>query len=241
MSLLHLDSSANRCPESLSRRLTAQFAGAWRARHPGGAYRHRDLAASSVPPLDAAFCALGRRAEHRGLVPLAQVAALAATPAERRAWAAARPLIEEILAASTILLGAPMYNFGVPAALKAWIDRVSFPGAFTDPGTGHSLLRTATVIAVTPRGGTYAPGTPRQDCDFQGPYLRAYFRRHGVAEENIHLVCPELTLAGLVPHLASSRPQAAASLASAEAQLTALAAAPDPAADTMGLLDLQRS
>ena len=224
-SLLHLDSSANRASESVSRQLTALFADTWRARHGSAGYRYRDLAADPVPPLDAAYCRLGRRVERRGLVPLPRVAALAASPAGERAWSLALPLIGELLAADTVLIGAPMYNYGVPAALKAWIDRVSFPGAFTDPGTGDSHLRGTTVVVVTARGGAYGPGSPREGRDFQVPYLRAYFRKQGVAEENVHVVTAELTLAGLVPHLARFQPQGARSLAAARAEVATLASA----------------
>ncbi|HEY6423100.1 MAG TPA: NAD(P)H-dependent oxidoreductase [Pseudonocardiaceae bacterium] len=78
-----------------------------------------------------------------------------------------------------MLIGAPMYNYSVPASLKAWIDRVSFPGAFTDPDTGDSLLHATRVVVITARGGAYGPGTPRQAWDFQTPYLRAYFGTQG--------------------------------------------------------------
>src|SRR5690349_22305484 len=70
-SLLHLDSSANRFGEPVTRELTALFADAWRARHGPAGYRYRDLAADPVPP-DTACCALGRRVERHGLVPPAR-------------------------------------------------------------------------------------------------------------------------------------------------------------------------
>lgn len=223
-SLLHLDSGAHLSEESLSRRLTALFADAWRARHESAGYRYRDLVAEPVPALDTAYCALGRQAERRGVVPPERVADLAQDPAEEQAWAMTRPLITELLAADTVLIGAPMYNFSIPAALKAWIDRVSFPGAFRDPGTGESLLRGTRVVVITPRGGAYGPGTPGDGSDFHAPYLRAYFARHGVAAENMHVVTAELALAGLAPHLAHLRRQAEESLAAATAAVTSLAA-----------------
>jgi FMN-dependent NADH-azoreductase len=221
-SLLHLDSSANHPDESVSRQMTALFADRWRALHPRAAYRHRDLAADPVVPLDSAYCALGRRLERDGLVPPAAVSALTASPAERRQWELTLPLIAEVLAADTVLIGAPMYNYGIPAALKAWIDRVSFPGAFIDPRNEDRMLRHTRVVVVTTRGGAYGPGSPRHACDFQTTYLRTYFVRQGVSERNIHIVTAELTLAGLVPHLARFGPMAADSLAAARAELTAL-------------------
>ena len=133
-------------------------------------------------------------------------------------------MITELRAADTVLIGAPMYNLSVPAALKAWIDRVTFPGAFRDPETGTSLLKDTRVIVVAARGGAYGPGTPRQAMDFQVSYLRAYFGKQGVPDENISVITAEMTLAGLAPHLARFRPQAETSLAAARAEITELAA-----------------
>jgi FMN-dependent NADH-azoreductase len=225
MNLLHIDSSADTADDSVTRRLTALFATTWRAAHRTGRHRHRDLCADPVPPLTAAQATLGRRVELAGSVAPEKVPALVENPAEEHAWALTRPLIEEVRTADTLLLGVPMYNFSVPASLKAWIDRVTFPGAFTDSGTGESLLRDLRVVVVLARGGGYGPGTPREHDDFQTPYLRAYFGHLGVRPENLHLVAAELTLAGMLPHLAPFAPLAQDSLARARAAVTALAAA----------------
>ncbi|QXJ23193.1 NAD(P)H-dependent oxidoreductase [Actinomadura graeca] len=221
--MLHLDSSHS--GDSVTRRLTALFADTWRKAHGPSGHRHRDLAADPVPPVAPAYCALGRRVERHGPVPPAKVEALAEDADERREWALTRPLIMELLAARTVVIGAPMYNFSVSTALKAWIDRVTFPGAFSDPGSGASLLDGTRVVVITARGGAYGPGTPREGFDFQAPYLRAYFGGLGVAEENLELVHAEMTLAWLVPELARFQDMAAASLAAAEARITALATA----------------
>jgi FMN-dependent NADH-azoreductase len=68
----------------------------------------------------------------------------------------------------------------------------------------------------------------REGWDFQTPYLRAYLSKQGVAEEHIHFVNAELTLAGLVPHLAHLRAMATDSLAAARAEVTALATTAAP-------------
>jgi FMN-dependent NADH-azoreductase len=223
VSLLHVDSSANRSDESISRRLTALFADAWRAVHGSAEYQYRDLAATPVPPLDTAYCALGRRVERHGLLPPARVAELIESPAEQREWELTRPLITELLSAGTVLIGAPMYNYSIPASLKAWIDRVSFPGAFHASDTGDSLLRDTKVVVITARGGSYGSGTPREAWDFQTPYLRAYFAKQGVSVVNLSFITAEMTLAGLVPRLADFRSSAASSLATAQAEVTGLA------------------
>jgi FMN-dependent NADH-azoreductase len=223
--LLHIDSSADATADSVSRRLTARFARTWRELHPTDRYRHRDLSATPVPPLTGAYTTLGRRVESEGFVPPAKVPALIEGVAERREWEATLPLITELKAAGTVLLGVPMYNFSVPASLKAWIDRVTFPGAFTDPDTGERLLGGTRVVVVMARGGGYGPGTPRESFDFQTPYLRAYFTGLGIAPDNLHLVAAELTRVDVLPHLAGLEDLAAASLGAAREAVTALAAA----------------
>lgn len=228
-SLLHLDSSAHRSEESVSRQLTALFAHTWRTAHGPAGYRYRDLAADPVPPLDTAYCSLGRRAERNGLVPPAGVDTLAESAAERREWSLTRPLITELLAADTVLVGAPMYNYAVSASLKAWIDRVGFPGALTDPDTGEGLLRGTKVVVISARGGAYGPGTPREGWDFQTPYLRAYFGEKGVAPHDLCFINAEMTMAELVPGLARFRSLAASSLAAARAEVIAAASGGGPA------------
>ncbi|MFJ6656629.1 FMN-dependent NADH-azoreductase [Streptomyces sp. NPDC091377] len=218
--LLHLDSSADLPADSVSRRLTGLFVSGWRDRHGERGHRYRDLSADPVPPLTPAYTTLGRRVEREGFVPPAKVPALIADAAEEREWRQTAPLVDELLAADTLLLGVPMYNFSVPASLKAWIDRVTFPGAFTDPDSGESLLRDTRVICVLARGGAYGPGTPRERSDFQAPYLRAYFGNLGVTD--LTVVAAELTRVDVLHHLAGLEDLAAASLAGAEETIRSL-------------------
>lgn len=145
-SLLHLDASVSPAGESVSRQLTALFADSWRERYgdtPCG-YRYRDLAAEPVPLVTAAYARFGYWVERHGTVAADQVAALVRDAEDERVWRTTLPLVEEVLAADVLLLGVPMYNLTVPAALMAWIDRVSFPGALLDPGTGTACCGTST-------------------------------------------------------------------------------------------------
>lgn len=222
--LLHIDSSADPTDDSVSRRLTGSFARTWRDRHGTAAHHHRDLSADPVPPITAAYTTLGRRVEREGFVPPAKVPALIENQAEEHEWELTLQLVTELLAADTVLLGVPMYNFSVPASLKAWIDRATFPGALTDPDTGESLLVRTRVVVVMARGGGYGPGTPREGFDFQTPYLKAYFGNLGVPPERLHLIAVELTCVDLLPQLAGLQDLATTSLAEAQAAVTALAA-----------------
>ncbi|MGW7681796.1 FMN-dependent NADH-azoreductase [Kribbella sp. NPDC054772] len=207
--LLHLDSSANRTDESVTRRLTRQFAAAYDDR------RYRDLAIQPVQPIDTAFCQLGRRSEQRGIVPLHQLDTIIETPAEEQAWALTKPLVEEVRAADTVVIGAPMYNYSLPAALKAWIDRITFPGAFPE-----GVLRDTQVVVISASGGAYGAGSPREGWDHETPYLRAYFTNLGVLDVNLTFIRAELTLTGLVPQLDQFTPMAQQSLADAERRIS---------------------
>ncbi|WP_432069708.1 FMN-dependent NADH-azoreductase [Streptomyces sp. AA1529] len=224
-SLLHIDAGASPAGESVSRRLTALFADRWRrdCGSAGHRYRYRDLAAEPVPLVTADYVRLGHRVERRGTVPVEQVAGLLRNAADRREWQLTRPLVAEVLAADVLLLGVPMYNLTVPAALLAWIDRISFPGALLDPGTGASRLRDKRIVVVCARGGGYGPGAPREGLDFQVPYLRGYFTDRGVPAERLHFVTRELTRAWDVPAMAPLRPRAAASATAARQSVTELA------------------
>nr|WP_225448746.1 NAD(P)H-dependent oxidoreductase [Streptacidiphilus sp. P02-A3a] len=222
--LLHLDASPSLPADSVSRRLAARYAEAWRDRHGTDGYRYRDLSADPVPLTDGGYALLGQRVERGGAVPLDKVAEFAEGVAEQRQWALTLPLISELLAADTLLIGTPMYNLSIPAALKAWIDRVTFPGAYTDPATGERLLSRTRVVVAAARGGGYGPGTPMEAFDFQIPYLRAYFARIGVAAANLHIVVAELTRSADIPALAQFQGLAASSLAAAREAMGVLAA-----------------
>jgi FMN-dependent NADH-azoreductase len=93
---------------------------------------------------------------------------------QRATLALSDQLISELQEADVIVLGSPMYNFGISAALKAWIDLVIRQGRTVDfsvrPPVG--LLLGKKFVLITARGGQYAPGTPTAAFDFQEPYLR---------------------------------------------------------------------
>lgn len=201
--LLHLDASGR--SESFSRRLGETFVADWRATHPDGVYTYRDLVANPVPPIDEDRVHLATQSSVNGVRDIETMDQVAAgAPELARSWAATRPLVEQLLAADVLLLGVPMYNFSVPAALKTWIDRVTLPWL---PLKGKSA------VVLSARGGGYGPGTPREQFDFQEPYLRAYFSVLGL--DDLEFVHAELTHATVMPFLAQFRDQHEASHAAA--------------------------
>lgn len=119
----------------------------------------RDLGKQPLPALDeAALGALFTPADQR-------------TPAQAARVAQDDALIAEVQAANVLVLGVPMYNFGVPAALKNWIDAIARAGVtfkYTDKGA-VGLLTGKKVYVALARGGIYRD-TP---ADSQVPYLKA--------------------------------------------------------------------
>lgn len=96
------------------------------------------------------------------------------TPAQQESLAVSDLLVEELLAADTIVIGAPMHNFTVSALLKAWIDQIVRVGRTVAWGAKgpEGLLKGKSVVVVTSRGGSFRPGTPTAAYDYQEPYLR---------------------------------------------------------------------
>jgi FMN-dependent NADH-azoreductase len=221
--LLHLDASAR--PASFSRSLGARFAERWRRHNPAGGYRYRDLAADPVPLISPGWTDICDELLRRGITEPARYAEVVDTDSERAAWAVCGPLLAELLAADLVLIGTPMYNFGVPAALKAWIDQVTFP-TMTLPGTRF--------VVLSARGGSYRPGTPRADVDHQERYLRDFFAGHfGVTDATF--VATELTNSMVDPRLAELAEAHRESHAAALAEIDRLTA-PENAAQLAGAI-----
>lgn len=198
--LLHIDSSIQG-GNSVSRKLTARAAAAWRFAHPGGGVTYRDLGANPLPHLDEAG-GLAR------LLPPDQH-----TPAQAESWKLTQALVEEVKAADTVLLGLPLYNYGVPSSVKAWVDHLIAPGLAFDPETQEGLLGGRDFVVIATRGGGYGPGAPREGWDHALPWFP-----HGLAVTGLEprYVEAELTLAKVNPSMASLIPMAEESLAAAE-------------------------
>jgi FMN-dependent NADH-azoreductase len=105
------------------------------------------------------------------------------TPAERATRAVSDALIGELRAADLIVIGAPMYNFGIPSTLKAWFDHVLRAGVtfrYTAEGP-EGLLKDKRAIVVETRGGLYSTG-PAAAMDAQEPHLRVMLGFMGITD-----------------------------------------------------------
>lgn len=98
-----------------------------------------------------------------------------------------RTVLEEFLAADTVVIGAPMYNFSLPSQLKAWIDRILVAGeTFRYTAEGPvGLVSGKRVIIALARGGFYAAGSPAAGLEHLQTYLTAVFGFIGVTPEFI--------------------------------------------------------
>ncbi|MFD1299351.1 FMN-dependent NADH-azoreductase [Lysobacter gummosus] len=157
MKLLHIDSSALGA-NSVTRELSAAVAARWQDEVAGLRIDYRDLDADPVPHLT------GRS--------LAKVDPAETEESER--------ILQQFLDADVIVLGAPMYNFGIPSTLKAWIDRVAVAGKtfrYTADGP-EGLAKGKKAIIVSGRGGLHTG----QPSDFQETYLRHVLGFIGVTD-----------------------------------------------------------
>lgn len=173
MKLLHIDASILG-QGSVSRQVSTAIVENLAKANPGLQVTYRDLTAEPLPHLTPGNLP--------GAHPLAALAP--DNSAERRA---SEVVLDEFLAADIVVVGAPMYNFGVPSQLKAWIDRLLVPGkTFTYGETGPvGLAGDKRVILAISRGGIYGPESPDAGAEHAEAWLRTTFRFIGVEPEVI--------------------------------------------------------
>jgi FMN-dependent NADH-azoreductase len=196
--LLRIDSSI-RAAASVTRAIGDTLQSSWQAENPDGTVVRRDLAAEPLPASawTSAFVASQTPDGDR-------------TPTQRAALALAAAIADEVLAADLVVVGAPLYNYGVSAHLKSWIDLLVVDPRF---GPGTAPLTGRPLALVVARGGGYGPGAPREGWDHTTPYLLRIFAE--VLGADVTLIDTELTLAEFKPAMAELRPLAAQRLAEA--------------------------
>lgn len=147
---------------SVSGELVDFFAESFASEFGSGQIKTRNLVDASPPHLNQEMVAAFFTADDRR------------NEAQKRALAFSDELVDELIDADVIVIGAPMHNFGISSSLKAWIDHVVRAGRtfnYTDTGPkGH--LTGKKVFVVTARGGDYSEGSFMAAMDHQAPYLR---------------------------------------------------------------------
>lgn len=175
MNILHVDSSALGSA-SVSRQLTADIVAHLLQAHPQAQVVRRDLAATDLPHLDG---------ELLQVVKFQDVANL--NDRQKAELALSTLLLDEFLAADVVVIGAPMYNFGVPSQLKAWIDRIAQPGRtfrYTAAGP-EGLAGGRKVILASARGGKYAGTAYEAAMDHQEAFLKAFLAFVGITDVQV--------------------------------------------------------
>lgn len=169
--LLHIDSSPL-YGRSVSRELTAAFVAEWKALHPEERVIERDLSATVIPPISAEWVGAVYTPEE------------ARTPAQKEQLSLSDSLLKELEEANEYVIGVPMHNFGVPSALKLWIDQICRVGKTFSYGNGapQGLLLGKKATFLIASGGIYDPGTQMASFNFVEPYLRSLFGFLGVKD-----------------------------------------------------------
>jgi FMN-dependent NADH-azoreductase len=192
--LLYIEASPRKA-RSASIEVSRAFLDAYRRAHPADEIETLDIWASDYPPFDGEAMA----AKYAGL------AGEALTPDQETAWQTIRQLAAPLLAADKLLLGVPMWNFGIPYRLKHLIDLITHDKLLFnfDGARFQGLMKARKAAVIYARGiGFHADGpTPASAFDFQKPYLESWLRLIGVADiESIvvekTLFGPEVDLAG---------------------------------------------
>lgn len=166
--VLRVDASARR-DGSVSRELAARLA--QRLAGPGGRIIVRDLAQSPIAQVDESWVGANFTPEEQR------------SDAQKAVLAGSDALVEELQTADEIVIGVPVYNFSIPAALKAWIDQVArarLTFRYTETGP-EGLLTGKTAWLVVASGGTPVGS----DIDFATPYLKHILGFVGITDLRI--------------------------------------------------------
>lgn len=185
MSLFRLDASI-RAEGSHSREIADIVEQEWRAAHPHAQVVTRHIGVEPIPAtawataVSAAFVPEGQR-----------------SPEQLEALALAAEAVDQLIDADAVLFAVPLYNYGVSQHFKTWVDVV-----ISDPRMGSGaepVTAGKPAVLVTVRGGSYAPGTPREGWDHATAWMRRILA--DVWKLDLKVVESELTLAGVNPAL----------------------------------------
>ena len=172
MTKLLVVETSPRGDQSITRTMTRRFVARWLEAHQDGEVVERDLLETDLPFVTAPWL----RAYF--------------TPADqhsaemKEALRLSDELVGEILVADHIVIATPVYNYNVPAALKAWVDHIVRKGLTLGPdGSGLVVGKKATVLLAS--GGVYTDGSPIRDRDIATQYLRLILGVIGITDVTI--------------------------------------------------------
>lgn len=157
---------------SVSRHMTRHFVRHWQAAHPDGEITRRDLAGTGLafvtgPWLEAYFTPPGQQ-----------------SASMKETLRLSDELVTELLMTDHLLIATPVYNYNVPASLKAWIDHIVRKGVTLGiDGKGLLIGKRATVLVAS--GGVYTEGSPIRDRDIASQYLKLILGGIGIADVEV--------------------------------------------------------
>ena len=154
---------------SISRTMTRRFVAHWKAAHPGEDVMDRDLSTTDLPFVTAPWL-------QAYFTPSEQH-----SPEMREALRLSDELVGELLDADHLVIATPVYNYNIPAALKAWVDHIVRKGRTLGfDGKGLLTGKKATVLLAS--GGVYTEGSPIRDRDLATQYLRLILNVIGITD-----------------------------------------------------------
>ena len=154
---------------SISRNLTRCFVAKWRSAHPNGEIVERDLMQTDLPFVTAPWLQayFTPPEQHSGEM--------------KAALRMSDELVAELIATDHLVIATPVYNYNVPAALKAWVDHIVRKGLTLGiDGKGLVTGKKATVLLAS--GGVYTEGSPIRDRDIATQYLRLILNVIGIED-----------------------------------------------------------
>ena len=172
MATLLVVESSPRGEQSMSRGLTQQFVADWMKNNPDGQVVERDLMKTNLPFVTMPWLgAYFTPPEHH-------------TGEMKELIKLSDELVGEILAADHIAIGTPVYNYNIPAVLKAYIDHIVRKG-LTLGFSGEGLVHNKKCTILMASGGVYTEGSPIRDRDLATAYLRLILKVIGIEDVTV--------------------------------------------------------
>jgi len=172
MTKLLVVETSPRGDHSISRNMTRRFVSEWRTAHPDGEVVERDLTETNLQFIDAPWL-------QAYFTPPEQQ-----SPEMKAELGLSDELVGELLACDHLVIATPVYNYNVPAKLKAWIDNIVRKGLTLGfDGKGLVTGKTATVLMAS--GGVYTEGSPIRDRDIATQYLRMVLGVIGITDVTV--------------------------------------------------------
>ena len=169
MTKLLVVQASPRGENSISRNLARSFVEQWKTAHAGGEVVERDLTTTELPYVTLPW--LGA-----SLTPIEMH-----TPEMKDVLRVSNELVDEILAANHIVISTPVYNYNIPANLKAYVDHIVRKG-LTLGLKGEGLLHDKKATVLMASGGVYTEGSPIRDRDIATMYLRLVLKVIGIED-----------------------------------------------------------